>query len=201
MQIEKAICDQGTDPGDRDEDQKLSSSENNTPPGAVQSLTAFEKRMLKRIRERKTVATNAHAEFLAEASFGARLADAIARIGGSWSFILSFAVFLAAWVLLNTVAAIFGPFDPYPFIFLNLILSMIAAIQAPIIMMSQNRQSERDRYMAARDYEINLKAELEVLSLHQKIDEQVIAELGEVRRQLATLTAVMDTRGLDRPAQ
>ncbi len=106
-------------------------------------------------------------------------ADGIARIGGSWGFIIGFLVFLAAWVILNTVILATRSLDPYPFIFLNLLLSMLAAIQAPIIMMSQNRQAERDRFMAAKDYEINLKAEIEVLALHHKIDEQVLTELRE----------------------
>jgi len=150
-------------------------------------LTSAEKKVLSKARERRTVSTNAGEDFLAGATFGQRLADAIARVGGSWAFIIGFMVFLVAWVFLNTVLLSTRALDPYPFIFLNLILSMLAAIQAPIIMMSQNRQTERDRFMAAKDYEINLKAEIEVLALHHKIDEQVLKELRETREQIDAL--------------
>ncbi len=150
-------------------------------------LSSTEKKVLKRARERRTVSTNAGEDFLAHATFGQRLADGIARIGGSWGFIIGFLVFLAAWVILNTVILATRSLDPYPFIFLNLLLSMLAAIQAPIIMMSQNRQAERDRFMAAKDYEINLKAEIEVLALHHKIDEQVLTELRETRQEIDAL--------------
>jgi len=150
-------------------------------------LSSAEKKVLKRARERRTVSTNAGEDFLAHATFGQRLADGIARIGGSWGFIIGFLVFLAAWVILNTVILATRSLDPYPFIFLNLLLSMLAAIQAPIITMSQNRQAERDRFMAAKDYEINLKAEIEVLALHHKIDEQVLTELRETRQEIDAL--------------
>lgn len=155
-------------------------------------LSSAEKNVLKRARERRTVSTNAGEDFLANASFGERLADAIARVGGSWGFIISFMLFLVCWVILNTVILASGALDPYPFIFLNLLLSMLAAIQAPIIMMSQNRQAERDRFMAAKDYEINLKAEIEVLALHHKIDEQVLTELREARQELSALRALIE---------
>lgn len=106
------------------------------------------------------------------ATLGQRLADHIAVFGGSWTFILLFLAFLLAWAVLNT--EILGPrnqaFDPYPYIFLNLFLSMLAALQAPVIMMSQNRQSERDRLHAANDYAVNLKAEIEIRELHEKLD-------------------------------
>ncbi|NBB47217.1 DUF1003 domain-containing protein [Rhizobium sp. CRIBSB] len=147
-------------------------------------LTPAEKKVLVKARQRRTVSTNAGEDFLAGATFGQRLADGIARVGGSWGFIIGFLLFLVAWVILNTVLLATRPLDPYPFIFLNLLLSMVAAIQAPIIMMSQNRQAERDRFMAAKDYEINLKAEIEVLALHHKIDEQVLKELRETRQEI-----------------
>lgn len=150
-------------------------------------LTSAEKKVVVRARERRTVSTNAGEDFLAGATFGQRLADGIARVGGSWSFIIAFLLFLVGWVILNTVLLATRALDPYPFIFLNLLLSMLAAIQAPIIMMSQNRQTERDRYMAAKDYEINLKAEIEVLALHHKIDEQVLKELRETRQEIDAL--------------
>jgi uncharacterized membrane protein len=155
-------------------------------------LTSAEKKVLSKARERRTVSTNAGEDFLAGATFGQRLADAIARVGGSWAFIIGFMVFLVAWVFLNTVLLATRALDPYPFIFLNLILSMLAAIQAPIIMMSQNRQTERDRFMAAKDYEINLKAEIEVLALHHKIDEQVLKELRETREQIDALRQAVE---------
>lgn len=103
-------------------------------------------------------------------SFGARLADKVAEFGGSWKFIIIFAVILFVWIGINTVQLFSKPFDPYPYILLNLILSCIAAIQAPVIMMSQNRQEIKDRKRAENDYLINLKAEIEIRHLHQKID-------------------------------
>lgn len=103
-------------------------------------------------------------------SLGERLADRVAAIGGSWAFISGFGLGLIMWAVLNSWA-LTRPFDPYPYIFLNLLLSMLAAIQAPIIMMSQNRQAATDRRQARRDFEINLKAELEILALHSKLDQ------------------------------
>src|SRR4029079_17494594 len=103
-------------------------------------------------------------------SVGQRLADQVAAVGGSWSFIIGFGVFLAVWVGINVVVLLDRAFDPYPFVFLNLILSMLAALQAPIIMMSQSRQAAKDRLAAALDYEVNVKAELSIAQLHDKID-------------------------------
>jgi uncharacterized membrane protein len=102
-------------------------------------------------------------------SIGSKIADSMAAFGGSWKFIISFMVFLSVWMILNIIL-LRHAFDPYPFILLNLFLSAIAALQAPVIMMSQNRKEERDRERAASDYLINLKAEIEVRNLHQKID-------------------------------
>ena len=101
---------------------------------------------------------------------GQRLADRIAAVGGSWNFITGFVIVLFAWIAINSIALLSRPFDPYPYILLNLVLSCLAAIQAPVIMMSQNRQETRDRLHAMRDYQVNLKAELEIRHLHQKID-------------------------------
>ncbi|MBC2773736.1 DUF1003 domain-containing protein [Rhizobium sp. AQ_MP] len=167
---------------------------------AASELSSAERKVLVRARERRTVSTNASEDFLANATFGQRLADGIARIGGSWAFIIGFMLFLVAWVILNTVILARGSLDPYPFIFLNLLLSMLAAIQAPIIMMSQNRQAERDRYMAAKDYEINLKAEIEVLALHHKIDELVLKELREARQELSSLRQTIEALQSEKPA-
>ena len=103
-------------------------------------------------------------------SRGQKISDKVARFGGSWKFIIAFGIVLMVWIIFNTLAATVFRFDPYPFILMNLILSCIAALQAPIIMMSQNRQEEKDRMRAENDYMVNLKAELEVRSLHEKMD-------------------------------
>ena len=151
-------------------------------------LGEAERRILQQAREQRIVSSNAEDDFQAGATTGQRVADAIARVGGSWAFIIGFLLFLLVWALLNTVLLTRDAFDPYPFIFLNLVLSMLAAIQAPIIMMSQNRQSERDRFFAAKDYEVNLKAEIEVMALHHKIDMAVLKELQELRTEVARLS-------------
>ncbi|TCU11842.1 DUF1003 domain-containing protein [Rhizobium sullae] len=161
----------------------------------AEELGDIEKRVLRRTHERKVISTDVNAAFSAKASFGERVADGIARVGGSWSFIIAFLVFLVVWAAVNTIVLATGAFDPYPFVFLNLILSMLAAIQAPIIMMSQNRQAERDRFEAAKDYEVNLKAELEVLSLHQKIDMHVVTELAALREEVGRLNASLAAKG------
>lgn len=113
-------------------------------------------------------------------TFGQRLADSVATFGGSWTFIIIFGSFLFVWILLNVFFLTKGPFDPYPFILLNLILSCIAALQAPIIMMSQNRQEEKDRERAKQDYMINLKSELEIRTLHEKLDHLVIRQQSDL---------------------
>lgn len=113
---------------------------------------------------------NVNEVFEERLTFGERLADRVAAIGGSWTFIMGFGAFLVAWAVLNTVVLAASAFDPFPFIFLNLMLSMLAALQAPIIMMSQNRQAAKDRLEARLDYETNLRSEAEIASLHEKID-------------------------------
>ncbi|MBK9420433.1 MAG: DUF1003 domain-containing protein [Flavobacteriales bacterium] len=137
---------------------------------------------------------------------GQRLADKVASFGGSWTFIVSFFIVLTAWITYNAMAPRGDNFDPYPFILMNLILSCVAALQAPVIMMSQNRQEEKDRKRSENDYLINLKAELELRSLHQKMDlllqdevrsisevqEKQFKLLGEMERQLSKLTAARD---------
>lgn len=149
------------------------------------ALTDSERRVLQSAIDRKTVSFYAGDTEHQGATAGARVADAVARIGGSWSFIISCLVFLVAWAALNSVFLVSGAFDPYPYIFLNLVLSMLAAIQAPVIMMSQNRQAERDRAAAAHDYEVNLKAEIEIMALHEKLDElrhnQIIVMRDDIR--------------------
>lgn len=124
-------------------------------------------------------------------SRGQKVSDKVAKFGGSWAFIISFFVILIIWIIFNSVAPIRDSFDPYPFILMNLILSCIAALQAPIIMMSQNRQEEKDRRRGENDYLINLKAELEIRSLHQKMDlllsEQIKALFESQAKQIEML--------------
>jgi len=120
---------------------------------------------------RTRVSRNPNEEGEENLTFGQRLADRVAAFGGSWTFIIFFGIVLIAWVLANTTLVFSHPFDPYPFIFLNLILSMLAAIQAPVIMMSQNRQGQKDRMKTDMDYRIDTKAELEIAHLHTKVDQ------------------------------
>ncbi|HEY9219233.1 MAG TPA: DUF1003 domain-containing protein [Phenylobacterium sp.] len=115
---------------------------------------------------------------------GERLADRVAAVGGSWGFIAGFGAALAIWMGWNLIAAARGAaFDPYPFIFLNLLLSMLAAVQAPVILMSQNRQAARDRLMAEHDYRINLRAELEIMHLHDKVDALIVRESVQLQSE------------------
>ncbi len=136
----------------------------------------------------------------AKPSRGQRAADAVAAFGGSWTFIGLFAVTMFTWVLLNSYILLQydKAFDPYPYILLNLVLSMLAAIQAPIILMSQNRQAEKDRLTAKHDYEVNLKAELEIMLLHEKLDVlrdgQWNALLELQKEQLALLTRLSEQK-------
>ena len=136
-------------------------------------LSAGERRVVEAVLKRATISRNPEAAAGDGRSFGERLADKIAQFGGSWTFILLFLASLAGWVILNSfiLARRGGGFDPYPYILLNLFLSMLASLQAPVIMMSQNRQAAKDRADAANDYEVNLKAEIEIRRLHEKLDE------------------------------
>lgn len=124
-------------------------------------------------------------------SLGQRTADKIATFGGSWTFIISFGIVLVLWIVINTIILFSHPFDPYPFVFLNLVLSCLAAIQAPIIMMSQNRQSEKDRLTANNDYLVNLKSELIIEDLHYKIDDVMEAktEIESLKEEIKELKA------------
>ncbi len=142
----------------------------------VATLSERDRRLIARIASKHHVARNLNASLEETATLGQRLADGVARWGGSWWFIGGFALFLVLWALLNTLLLSGAQrFDAYPFIFLNLLLSMVAAVQAPIIMMSQNRQAARDRMQATLDYEINLKAELEIQELDAKLDRLLAA--------------------------
>jgi uncharacterized membrane protein len=137
----------------------------------ISTLTERDRKLIARIATKHHVTRNLNLSMDEQATLGARVADAVARWGGSWTFIGAFFFFLLVWAALNVLLLpSAGRFDPYPFIFLNLLLSMLAAIQAPVIMMSQNRQAERDRAAATMDYEVNLKAELEIQELTTKVD-------------------------------
>ena len=147
----------------------------------VEHLSETQRRAIMHIAQKRHISRNASLHFDEEMTFGERLSDSVAKWGGSWYFVSGFGVFLLIWAGLNAwLLSGDARFDPYPFIFLNLILSMIAAIQAPIIMMSQNRQAAKDRIEAQLDYEVNLKAELEIMALHDKHD-----RMHEILLQLA----------------
>ncbi|MEZ6090202.1 MAG: DUF1003 domain-containing protein [Pirellulaceae bacterium] len=133
-------------------------------------LTELEQDVLDALRKHETITEHLDSEFQEQLEFGDRLSDQLASFGGSWLFIIIFVGVLITWIVINSVALLLRPFDPYPFILLNLILSCLAAIQAPIIMMSQNRQEAKDRLRSEHDYRINLKAELEIRHLHEKLD-------------------------------
>ena len=150
------------------------------------ALDEEELRVLEGIEAGTTVSRDAADVADERSTVGERLSDRVAAIGGSWTFIIAFTAVLLGWMLLNSdVLAHFGvAFDPYPYIFLNLILSTLAAVQAPIIMMSQNRQAAKDRLAASLDYETNLRAELDILRLHHKLDQQVIDRLGAIEAKI-----------------
>ncbi len=142
------------------------------------------------MKQQEILSRNPDEELQSAYTMGQRLADRIAVVGGSWKFIMSFAAVLFIWIVINTVILIARPFDPYPYILLNLVLSCLAAIQAPVIMMSQNRQEARDRLHAMRDYQVNLKAELEIRHLNQKVDHLLshqwerLVEIQEIQLEL-----------------
>lgn len=163
-----------------------------------ENLTEQDRRVIKSHINREHLSHDVNAEFADKRSFGEQAADNVAAFGGSWTFIFIFGVILLSWVSLNSFILLTRAFDPYPYILLNLFLSMIAALQAPVIMMSQNRQAARDRLDAAHDYEVNLKAELEIRSLHEKLDilrEQKWLELIGIRqRQIKLLEEILNSQ-------
>ncbi len=136
-------------------------------------LTAIEDEVMKSLREGQTVADDLNREFDRGLTLGERTADKVAEFGGSWRFIFIFFGVLIVWIICNSIYLLWSPFDPYPYILLNLALSLLAAIQAPVIMMSQNRQEARDRMRAENDYKVNLKAELEVRAISDKLDQLI----------------------------
>jgi uncharacterized membrane protein len=133
-------------------------------------ITALHEEVLESLKEHEILSRNINLEFEQELTFWERMSDRLATVGGSWRFILGFAAVLVIWVAINSVALLRQPFDPFPYILLNLVLSCLAAIQAPVIMMSQNRQDAKDRMRSEHDYQLNLKAELEVRHLNEKMD-------------------------------
>lgn len=143
-------------------------------------LTALEQVVLKNEADHRLITQAVDMEDFGELTTGQKIADKVASFGGSWRFIISFFVFLALWILVNVYLFINKGFDPYPFILLNLILSCIASLQAPVIMMSQNRQEERDRERSKKDYLINLKSELEIRLLNEKIDHLMMHQQQEL---------------------
>ena len=133
-------------------------------------LTTLDHEVLQSLQLHETLSSNVDAEFEKDLSLGEKMADRLATFGGSWTFIIIFASILLMWIAVNSFLLVKKPFDPYPFILLNLVLSCLAAVQAPVIMMSQNRQEAKDRLRSQHDYQVNLKAELEIRHLHDKID-------------------------------
>jgi uncharacterized membrane protein len=153
-------------------------------------LSALDREVIESLSKGEIITQELGLSLDVQSSFGERAADKVAAFGGSWTFILSFSAVLVIWMALNVTGLLFAPFDPYPFILLNLVLSSLAAIQAPVIMMSQRRQETKDRLRAENDYRINLKAELEIRQLHEKIDHQMahqwdkLAELQQIQIDL-----------------
>ena len=134
-------------------------------------LTALEQEVVQSLHDRDLLADNINKEYQNRLTIGERVADKVADFGGSWSFILVFFLIMGVWIAINSTVLLTRAFDPYPYILLNLMLSLLAAIQAPVIMMSQNRQEARDRLRAENDYKVNLKAEIEIRALNEKMDQ------------------------------
>jgi uncharacterized membrane protein len=149
----------------------------------TKELSAHEQRVIERVAKRIAVSRDINEEYDQSSKFGGRLADKVASFGGSWTFLIIFGVLIVAWVGLNA-AMLAQAFDPYPYILLNLFLSLLASIQAPVILMSQNRQAAKDRLAAAHDYEVNLKAEIEIMALHEKLDEIRAKDIAELLKHV-----------------
>lgn len=160
------------------------------------TLTDLEKQVIETMQKDEILSDKLNDEPLLNPTYGQRLADNVAKFGGSWKFIIIFSIFIFCWMLLNAYWLLNKGFDPYPFILLNLILSCLAAIQAPVIMMSQNRQEEKDRDRAKKDYMINLKSELEIRLLNEKIDHLILNQqerLMEIQKiQIDMMNDILD---------
>ena len=146
----------------------------------VGELSVLEKTVVDSMSDNSSITGKLDGEEVQILTFGQRIADRVATFGGSWTFIISFGIFIFIWITFNVFWLANKSFDPYPFILLNLILSCLAALQAPVIMMSQNRQEEKDRDRAKKDYMINLKSELEIRTLHEKIDHFIMDQQQEL---------------------
>lgn len=162
----------------------------------IGKLSQLEKTVLSSIKDQSTLSDKIDGDESQSTTLGQRIADRVAAFGGSWTFIISFSLFLLLWITLNIFWLANKGFDPYPFILLNLILSCIAAMQAPVIMMSQNRQEEKDRERAKNDYMVNLKSELEIRMLHEKIDHLILSQQQEVlevhKDQIEMMSDIID---------
>jgi uncharacterized membrane protein len=148
-------------------------------------FSELDRQVAESIANQDTIAENVEDDFLEHRTLGQRLSDGLANFGGSWTFLLSFGFFLAVWIAFNIVLGDVKSFDPYPFILLNLVLSCLAAVQAPIIMMSQKRLEAKDRLRSRNDYQVNLKAELEIRHLHEKLDHLIVKQwqrLAEIQQ-------------------
>ena len=164
----------------------------------IGEITDLERNVIESLKEHDILSAHPDdSEALARRTFGERLADKIASFGGSWKFIITFGVFIVLWIAANLILWVAAPPDPYPFILLNLILSCLAALQAPVIMMSQNRVEARDRERAEQDYQINLKAELEIRHLHEKLD-HLLHQHGERLLEIQTIQTELLRQLVDR---
>ncbi|MBI2525850.1 MAG: DUF1003 domain-containing protein [Candidatus Rokubacteria bacterium] len=165
-------------------------------------LSSLEQAVVRSLKEQELLTENLNVEFDRQLTLGERTADRVAEFGGSWRFIIIFAAVLVVWIALNSVVLLWRPFDPYPFILLNLVLSSLAALQAPIIMMSQNRQAAKDRLRAGHDYRVDLKAELEIRHLHWKLDQLLTHQwrrLLEIQQIQTELIEELARRPRERP--
>jgi uncharacterized membrane protein len=160
-------------------------------------MTDLEREVVNSIKNAEILSRNVEKDIQERYTLGQRVADRVAAFGGSWRFISIFAGFILIWISINVYVLIHRPFDPYPFILLNLILSCLAAIQAPVIMMSQNRQETKDRTRSENDYRVNLKAEIEIKQLHEKLDHIIIhhnRRILEIQQiQIDLLDEIIDT--------
>ena len=169
-----------------------------------QKLSDIEHAVVSKITRRDRVSTRVHPEIATEMTVGEHIADKVAQFGGSWRFIGLFGGILVVWMVINAWVLAAHPFDPYPFILLNLVLSTLAALQAPVIMMSQNRQAHKDRLHAQRDYEINLMAEIEIRDLHDKMDSLRFKqwhELWHIQKRQIELLEHLCAKGADTGVQ
>ena len=166
---------------------------------SADKLGRVERSALDHVIKHQTMSEDLTLKLDQSATFGERLADKVAAFGGSWFFIGLFGCFMIFWAILNTEILGKTAFDPYPYVFLNLVLSMLAAVQAPVILMSQNRQATKDRQVTMHDYEVNLKAEIEIMALHDKLDALRVEQLSEIinqqQKQISLLMELIRQQG------